>query len=320
MRSAPRPESGDELAHLGLGRVAARGGEGVLGLGEAGDRSLGGVLLHGDPQLLEPEGGLVEAPARQDVGQTGAGGAALARPGGPGSGNRAGPGGPRCRSVGGTSPPSTLSRLVLPAPLRPTRPTLSPARTSEGRLLQSEAAADLHAQLAGFEHPSMIGNRPVVTPAGVQDYTGRAAAHAERRCPSVRDRWMSARCVRTPAWPGACHAGLRRVPSGGAGPPARRPSVDSAVEQPVGRLLGPPGHLPHRQPEQAGDPGGVVVLGLDPARAPLDPHRVAARPRPRRTARPPASAATTGPGCRACRSRRPGPGAGGPRRPGRRGR
>ena len=32
-------------------------------------------------------------------------------------------------AVAGTSPPSTLSRLVLPAPLRPTRPTLSPART-----------------------------------------------------------------------------------------------------------------------------------------------------------------------------------------------
>ena len=81
MRSAPRPESGDDLAHLGLGGVAALGREGVLGLGEPGDRSLGGMLLHGDPQLLEPESGLVEAPPRQDVGQTGAGGAVLAGPG-----------------------------------------------------------------------------------------------------------------------------------------------------------------------------------------------------------------------------------------------
>ncbi len=30
-----------------------------------------GSLLHGQPELLEPHGRLVEAPARQDVGQTG---------------------------------------------------------------------------------------------------------------------------------------------------------------------------------------------------------------------------------------------------------
>ena len=46
-------QAGDQLADLGLRRVAAEGREGVLGLGEAGDGPLGRVLLHGDAQLLQ---------------------------------------------------------------------------------------------------------------------------------------------------------------------------------------------------------------------------------------------------------------------------
>ena len=70
-RGRLQAQSGDQLADLGLGGVAAQGGEGVLGLGEAGDGPLGGVLLHGHAQLLQPVGGLVQAPAGQDVGQPG---------------------------------------------------------------------------------------------------------------------------------------------------------------------------------------------------------------------------------------------------------
>ena len=122
-------EAGDQLAHLGLGGVAAEGREGVLGPGEAGDGPVGGVLLHGDPQLLQPGGGLVQAPARTGCGPGRCRRWHGGRREGPGSGSRAGPWTVTVPAAAGASPPSTLSRLVLPAPLRPTRPTLSPART-----------------------------------------------------------------------------------------------------------------------------------------------------------------------------------------------
>ena len=53
-----------------------------------------------------------------------------------------------------------------------------------------------------------------------------------------------------------------RLPGGGARTVGRFPGL--VVEQAVGGLLGPAGHLPDRQPEQGRDPGGVVVLRLDP--------------------------------------------------------
>ena len=98
---------------------------------------------------------LVEAPPGQDVGQPGGVDAralgprvlgqvaerALAHDGAAG------------RAV---SPPRTLSRLVLPAPLRPDQADLVAGAHGEGRLDQGEAAADLHAQVPGLQHPSMM--------------------------------------------------------------------------------------------------------------------------------------------------------------------
>ena len=81
-----------------------------------------------DAQLLELARGGVEAAAGQDVGEPGGVDARATRPRVLGqvaeaSGRRTTP------PAASASPASTFSRLVLPAPLRPTRPTLSPARS-----------------------------------------------------------------------------------------------------------------------------------------------------------------------------------------------
>ena len=72
---------------------------------------------------------VVEAPPREHVGEDGGvvgdGVAAGILRQVPGERRRAG----RCRPAGRSAPPSTRSSVVLPAPLRPTRPTFSPGRT-----------------------------------------------------------------------------------------------------------------------------------------------------------------------------------------------
>ena len=122
-------ETVDEAADLGVGGVAPVVLEALLGVGEPDDVAVGRVLLEGDPELLEVVGGLVEAAARQDVGEA---------VGVVGDGLLAGvlgevAGGARrvgsVPDLAGAAPPSVLKSVVLPAPLRPTRPTLSPART-----------------------------------------------------------------------------------------------------------------------------------------------------------------------------------------------
>ena len=122
-------EAGGDRARLALGGVAARRGELVLGPAVAGDVALARVLLHGDAQLLDAHQLVVDAPAGQHVGD----GAALLqrrrRCAGPAAGSRSRPCGSPVPAVGSVSPPSTLNRLVLPAPLRPTRPTLSRGMT-----------------------------------------------------------------------------------------------------------------------------------------------------------------------------------------------
>ena len=70
---ALEPEAGGDPAHLALGRVAAVDPELLLRPGEAGDRPLRRVLLHLDPQLLDPDHGLVEPAAGEDVADGGGG-------------------------------------------------------------------------------------------------------------------------------------------------------------------------------------------------------------------------------------------------------
>ena len=129
-RSRPQAEPGQQAAGLGLGRVAAGVLESVVGPAPAGDQPLvAGLVLHRGAQLLQPGGQLVEAPAAEHVADRGDVGGRRRRGGGPGGGSRT----PRARwmtpALGSAMPPSTRSSEVLPAPLRPTRPTRSPART-----------------------------------------------------------------------------------------------------------------------------------------------------------------------------------------------
>ncbi len=58
-------EAGGERAHLGLGRVAAVGAEGLLRAGVPGDVRLAVVLLHRETQLLDADRRLVEPAARR---------------------------------------------------------------------------------------------------------------------------------------------------------------------------------------------------------------------------------------------------------------
>ena len=178
---AGQPQPGDELADLGLARVPTGGREALLGPRVTVDGPLGRVVLHGRPELLEADRGLVQAPARQDVGQP-AGLHLRGQPAaGPGSGNPSAPTVSTLPPAGGSSPLKTLSRLVLPAPLRPTRPTLSPARTL------NEASARVR--------------RPRLRRSGC----GQRAPFHDRR-PEGPSRQTFAQRMRCPAWRLNCAA------------------------------------------------------------------------------------------------------------------
>ena len=126
MRSRPDAEPGGERSGLAVGGVAAGRAEVLLGPGVAGHVALVGPLLHGDAQLLEALELLVDAPSGQDVRHGACGRRARRRCAGPVAGSRRHRAADRrVPAAGSASPPRTRNRLVLPAPLRPTRPTLS---------------------------------------------------------------------------------------------------------------------------------------------------------------------------------------------------
>ena len=129
MRFGPMPEPGRQGAGLAVGGVAAVRAELLLGAGVAGHVALVGALLHGDAELLDALQLGVDAAAGEDVGDGGAavehaGDARVLR-----QVAEARPCGRPRPADGSVSPPSTRNRLVLPAPLRPTRPTLSRGMT-----------------------------------------------------------------------------------------------------------------------------------------------------------------------------------------------
>ena len=66
---AGQPQPGDELADLGFARIPAGGREAFLGSRVTVDGPLGRISLHGRPEPLEPDRGLVQAPPRQHVRQ-----------------------------------------------------------------------------------------------------------------------------------------------------------------------------------------------------------------------------------------------------------
>ena len=148
-------EAGDQRAHLGLCGVPAGRRERLLGPGEATDRPVGGILLHGQAQLLHALGRLVEGLARQDVGQPRRVGhlAQLAGVLGqeaqlPLDGHRA--------VVGGRLAAEDLEQAGLAGPVAAHQPDLVTGADGEGRPFQCEASPDLDAQLAGLKHASIV--------------------------------------------------------------------------------------------------------------------------------------------------------------------
>ena len=121
-------EAGEDAVHVGLGAVAARVAERLLRVREAADRAVVGVVLHVAAQLLdllalrvEPSCG--EHVRHGDVLRAGALGTWVLRQEAERARDR------DAAARGGRSPPSVRRSVVLPAPLRPTSPTLSPAYT-----------------------------------------------------------------------------------------------------------------------------------------------------------------------------------------------
>ena len=148
-------QAGDQLAHLGLGGVAAERRKGILGAGEAGDGAFRRVLLHGDTQLLEVVGGLVEPAPRQNVGQAGAGGGM--------------PGGSRIlteepQAALGRHPArgrrqlaaQDLQQAGLARTVAANEADLVAGAHREGGLLQGDAASYFDAELANVQHPTMM--------------------------------------------------------------------------------------------------------------------------------------------------------------------
>ena len=91
-------------------------------------------------------------------------------------------------ACGGAAPPSTRSSVVLPAPLRPTSPTLSPGAHLEVDAVDDRLAADLDGEVSGGQHTrKLLGERVdiSVSHARVRDPSSfHAAASLPPRRPS----------------------------------------------------------------------------------------------------------------------------------------
>ncbi len=57
--------------------------------------------------------------------------------------------------------------VVLPVPLRPTSPTLSPARSLKRGVLEGDPAPDLDAEVADLQHGTMVARGPGDSPDGL---------------------------------------------------------------------------------------------------------------------------------------------------------
>ena len=176
-----------------------------------------------DAQLLQARGGLVEPPARQHVGEAvGVVGHGVRR-GGPARGSRchryAGP----CPPRGASAPPRTLKRVVLPAPLRPTSPTLSPARTC------SEMPSTIVLPPISTVRSCATSIRPVnqlaaPPPIGFRPHTPDQVAAC---------RTLATGSARPPRLPGDAHHHAHEPGTGaglpGHGPPPDRPATEGGL-------------------------------------------------------------------------------------------
>ena len=176
-------------------------------------------LVHRDPQLLERAAGARRARARRARGRGPSCRRAPRRPEGPGRGSRWRRRGGRPRPEGESAPPSTRSSVVLPAPLRPTRPTLSPGRTCSVTPSTIRLPADLDHQVLNGQHGKQLqGTRGRGPPwSRARDRSGRPIAWRDADGPDES--------VQKPRWRGRIHLGrVRGVDPGraGAGAPGAR--------------------------------------------------------------------------------------------------
>ena len=253
-----------ELAHLGLGRVAAGRLELLLRGAEALDVLGRRVLLQRDPQLLEPARSVVEPAAREHVGEDG---------GVVGDGVAAG----ILREVAGerrpartmpdrgrSAPPSTRRSVVLPGAVAADQPDLLARAHLQGRAVDDPLPADLDHQATNGQH----GNNSRNSRAGsiiLARAARRSAAPSLDRC---RCRPTSSH-RRSPRWRGRIHlvAFLVSIPAGlalvllsqGVVGPRRRRHLRGVPRRPLRRQR----DLPHRQL-------GAARAGPAPAHGPRD--------------------------------------------------
>ena len=110
---------------------------------------------------------------------------------GPGTGSRWPRAVATVPALGSVAPPSTRNSVVLPAPLRPTRPTLSPARTSNDDAVDDALGVDLDGQVLDDQrHESLLCERFGPLQTSVRSSANdcrRAAGAVPARC-SARAR------------------------------------------------------------------------------------------------------------------------------------
>ena len=144
-------ETGDERAHLRLRRIATVGPERLLGAGEASDVRFAVVLLHREAQLLDADGRLVEAAARQDVGQRGD---AVEEPGDAGVLREVAERALTMHDAdrGGSRTPEHAEQAGLARTVAADEADLVAGADRQRGAFDDETAADLNRQLAGLQH------------------------------------------------------------------------------------------------------------------------------------------------------------------------
>ena len=152
------PEPGGDAAHLALGRVAAVEPELLLGAGEAAHRSLGGVLLHLEAQLLDAHHGLVEPPARQDVAHRGGGVVDAVEPRVLGQVAEAA-GAVHDAGVGRLGAAQHLEQAGLAGAVAADQADLVAGADREAGALEDDGATHLDGELADLQHRTMLTGR-----------------------------------------------------------------------------------------------------------------------------------------------------------------
>ena len=184
-RSSMPSEDGD-LRRLGLGRVAAGRVQGGVGLLVAPHRPVADVAGRRCPSRSRPPGGGV----RRSRGRAPRGSGRARAPrghrcAGPAAGSRPSPTAVTVPPAGRPSPARIRVSVVLPAPLRPTRPIRSPARDPEGHVVHQQARAGTHLELGDSDHDRTFDGWSIGAGGGPASWGGAAAGYCWAARPLV---------------------------------------------------------------------------------------------------------------------------------------